>query len=252
MIEDPLFYLLAIPAVIVSGISKGGFGGGIGMLAVPLMALTTSPVQAAAIMLPILCAMDLLGVWAYRGRWDRRNLAILLPASLLGIGLGVVSFKYLDAAAIRLIIGSIAVSFSMRYWLVGTGTAGTPQQPSVARGTFWGTVSGFTTFVAHAAGPPVAVYLLPQRLDKTVFVGTTVIFYIFVNYVKLVPYTWLGLFSTSNLYTSAVLLPLAPVGMGLGIWLHNRVSDAVFYRLCYVFLFFTGVKLLWDGAGAFL
>lgn len=251
MIEDPFFYLLAFPAVIVAGISKGGFGGGLGMLAVPLMALTISPMQAAAVMLPILCVMDLVGVWAYRGKWDRRNLAILLPASLLGIALGTVSFRYLDADFIRLLIGGIAVSFSMRYWLVSANTAGTRQQASVARGTFWGAVAGFTTFVAHAAGPPVAVYLLPQRMDKTVFVATTVIFYIFVNYVKLVPYAWLGLFSTSNLYTSAVLLPLAPLSMGLGIWLHNRVSDALFYRLCYLFLFVTGVKLLWDGVGAF-
>lgn len=252
MITDPWFFVLAVPAVMLAGISKGGFGGGLGLLAVPLMALTISPIQAAAIMLPILCVMDLFGVWAYRGRYDRTNMRILIPASLIGIAIGTLSFQFLNVAAIRLIIGGIAVGFTLRYVLATRGSKPEARGPSVARGTLWGAVSGFTTFVSHAGGPPLNVYLLPQRMDKTLYVGTTVFFYIFVNYVKLVPYTWLGLFTGQNFYTSLALLPLAPLGMGLGIWLHRRVPETLFYRLCYLFLFATGLKLLYDGVSGLI
>ncbi len=249
MIQDPWFYAAAVPAVLIAGISKGGFGGGVGLVAVPLMALVISPVQAAGIMLPILCLMDLFGVWAYRNRWDGRNLRILLPAALLGIALGTASFRYLDGDMIRLMLGAMALAFVGRHLLQTDAAAGgTAQGPSAVRGGIWGTIAGFTTFVAHAGGPPVSIYLLPQRLDRTVFVATATVFYITVNYVKLVPYGWLGQLNTQNLSTAAVLAPLVPVGMGLGLVLHKRVSDRLFYRICYALLAATGAKLLYDGA----
>ncbi|NNG03927.1 MAG: sulfite exporter TauE/SafE family protein, partial [Inquilinus sp.] len=117
LIDDPWFYAAALPAVLIAGISKGGFGGGVGLVAVPLMALTVAPPQAAAIMLPILCFMDVFGVWAYRRRWDWRILRIVVPAALIGIAAGAASFRYLNADAIRLMLGLIAVGFTVRYWL---------------------------------------------------------------------------------------------------------------------------------------
>ena len=114
LIDIPLFYVIAVPAVLLAGISKGGFGGGIGSMAVPLMALAVSPLQAAAVMLPLLCVMDLFGVWAYRGQWDRRNMAILVPAALLGIVIGAATFRYLSADHVRIIIGTALI--------VGLGT----------------------------------------------------------------------------------------------------------------------------------
>ncbi len=250
MIEQPLFYALAVPAVLIVGISKGGFGGGLGTMAVPLMSMAVAPPQAAAILLPILCLMDLFAVWVYRGKWDLANLRILIPAALLGIVIGTLAFRYLDATAIRLLIGVVAVGFALAYWLGREADA--PPGPSVLRGGFWGTLAGFTSFVAHAGGPPTSVYLLPQRLDKTLFVGTTVILFITINYAKLLPYAWLGQLHLGNLGTSLVLAPLAPVGMALGFWLHHRVSGTWFYRICYLFLFLTGLKLLYDGLGALL
>ncbi len=248
MIADPWFYVAAVPAVLVAGISKGGFGGGVGLLSVPLMALVISPVQAAGIMLPILCVMDLFGVWAYRRRWDGRNLRILLPAALLGIGIGTASFRYLDGDVIRLMLGLLALAFVGREVLARTVDPAAPARPADrVRGGFWGVVAGFTTFVAHAGAPAISVYLLPQRLDRTVFVATATVFYITVNYVKLLPYGWLGQLNTENLSTAAVLVPLVPVGMGLGLLLHRRVSERLFYQLCYALLAATGVKLLYDG-----
>jgi len=248
LIEVPLFYALAVPAVLILGISKGGFGGGLGALAVPLVALVVSPLQAAAVLLPILCVMDLQGAWVYRGLWDAANLKILIPAALIGLGIGTISFRYLDAQIIRLIVGTVAVGFTVQHWLGGLRAARTRRRLDALRGTFWGAVSGFTSFVAHAAGPPLSVYLLPQRMHKTRFLATTIIFVLFMNYLKLLLYAWIGQFSAENLYTSLVLLPLAPLGMCLGIWMHRIVPETLFYRICYLLLFLAGLKLLYDGS----
>lgn len=250
MIDEPLFYLLAVPAVLILGVSKGGFGGGLGALAVPLTALAVSPLQAAAVLLPILCVMDVHGAWVYRGRWDTANLAVLVPGALAGIAVGTATFRYLDAQMIRLIIGALAVGFTLQHWLGALHASRTRRGVERARGMFWGAVAGFTSFIAHAGGPPMSVYLLPQRMDKTRFLATAVAFVLFMNYVKIVPYAWIGQFSAGNLLTSAVLLPLAPIGMWLGIWLHRVVPEDLFYRICYLALFLVGLKLLYDGVTA--
>ncbi|MBT5415124.1 MAG: sulfite exporter TauE/SafE family protein [Rhodospirillaceae bacterium] len=246
MITDPVFYAVAIPALLVTGISKGGFGSGIGILAVPAITLTVSPVTAAAIVLPILCAMDLFGVWGYRGTWDRANMKIMVPGAVLGIGIGVLAFGLLDERWIGLIIGLIAVSFSLLRWLRPARGDAPAKGPDRLRGTLWSMTSGFTSFISHAGGPPIQFYLLPQRMDKTVFVGTTVIFFLIVNYVKLGPYIWLGLFDTSVLTTALVLSPIAPVSIWLGMRLHKIIPPGPFYRICYVFVFLAGLKLLYD------
>ena len=245
MIFDPFFYVVAPIAVLINGVSKSGFGGGIGVLSVPLMALFIAPAQAAAILLPILLVMDVLGVMHYRRKWDPVNLRILVPAALAGVFLGSVLFRYLSDDHIRILVGMIAVVFSLNY-MVGSRNQ-TRRPASVVRGAFWGTIAGFVSFGVHAGGPPVNVYLLPQRLDKTLFVGTTVILFCVVNFVKVVPYAMLGQFNLGNLYVSLTLLPLAPVGIWLGIKMHHRVSEVWFYGICYLFLAVTGVKLLWDG-----
>ena len=252
MILDPWFYALAIPAMLIVGISKGGFGGGLGVVGVPAMSLVVSPIQAAAIMLPILCLMDLFGVWAYRRTWDRRNMAVLAPAALVGIAVGAATFSVLDEAAVRLIVGTIAIGFAADYWLRRSRRDGPGTRPSVVAGGFWGAMSGYTSFVAHAGGPPLSVYLLPQRLNMTVYAGTAVVFFTMVNYAKLLPYGWLGQFDATNLATALVLSPLAPLGMWLGIRLHKRISAHLFYQVCYGLLAITGAKLLWDGVAGYL
>jgi len=249
--DDILFYLAAIPAVLIAGIGKGGFGGSIGMLATPLIALTTSPLQAAAIMLPILCTMDVLGLMAYRTRASWRNLALMAPGAVLGIVVGALTFDYMDEDVIRVMIGAIAILFTVKNVLPG-GSSGQPASPSMTKGSFWSGISGFTSFVAHAGGPPVQMYLLPQRLDKTVYVGTTVWFFFLVNYVKLIPYGYLGQLTLNNLGTSLILAPLAPLGIWLGLKLHSRVNEIWFYRVIYFFLIIAGVKLTIDGVTGLL
>ena len=245
MIADPWFYAAAIPAILLVGISKGGFGSGAGMIATPLIALTVPIPQAAAILLPILIVMDIAGLWAYRGRFNRENLRLLLAGGVAGVALGALTFRYFDDSWIRIALGALALGFVLqRYARRADARAAAA---SVPKGLFWSTVSGLTSTIAHAGGPPLSIYLLPLRLDKAVMVGTTVVFFAVINFVKLVPYTWLGLFDPANLATSAALAPLAPVGIGMGVWLMRRIPEDLFYRICYAILVVVGAKLLWDG-----
>jgi uncharacterized membrane protein YfcA len=248
MIGDATFFALAVPAVLLSGISKGGLSG-LGALAVPMLTLVIPPGEAAGLMLPILCLMDLFGLWAYRGTWSREQMKVLLLGALIGIGVGVLAFGHLNDDAVRAMIGVIAILFSINQWLkplLQRKLAEAPP-PSAAKGLFWSGVSGFTSFLAHAGGPPILIYLLPQRMEKMLLAGTTVVFFGVVNFVKLIPYFWLGQLSSVNLTTSLMLAPLAPIGIWMGVWLTRRVAEAWFYRISHTLLFLAGVKLLHDG-----
>lgn len=252
MLSDPLFYAACIPAVLIFGIAKGGFGGGLGVAAVPLMSLVMSPVQAAGILLPILCLMDLLSLWAYRGKWVWPELRILLPASLLGIVAGTMLFGYMSAGVVKLIVGLVAILFTGHYFLLQRrSTAANSAYLPKRIGILGGAGAGFTSFIAHAGGPPISMYLLRRPLNKTEFVATAVVFFAVVNYVKLVPYGWLGQLATDNLVASLVLAPLAPIGVGLGVLMHNKVSDRLFFRFVYLLLFVVALKLISDGLGSF-
>lgn len=256
--ELPLsFYLLAGCVVLLTGISKGGFAGGLGTLAVPLLSLMIDPRMAAAIMLPILCCMDVFSMLAHRRNWDRRILLTLAPAAVLGILVGTLNFHLMSADLIRLIVGGLAVYFVAHYlynrWRQAKrATLEKPPIPSVWKGRFWGCIGGFTSFVAHAGGPPLSIYLLPLRLEKTLLVGTTVVFFAIVNFAKLIPYAWLGQLHPGNLTASLFLLPLAPIGVRIGIYLHHRVSEKWFYWLCYSLLGVAGFKLIYEGASGIL
>jgi len=253
LITDPWFYAVALPAVLLFGISKGGFGGGLGVVAVPLMALVVSPVQAAAILLPILCVMDLVALWKFRGKWVWPELRILLPASLIGILVGTLLFEFMSAAIVRLMVGVVAITFTLHFWInkQRANSAGLPDYPR-SYGLLGASVAGFTSFIAHAGGPPISMYLLRRPLDRTDFAATAIVFFAVVNYVKLIPYAWLGQFDTDNLVTSAALVILAPIGVLIGAWLHRRVTDRFFFGFVYVLLFVVGLKLIYDGVGGII
>jgi uncharacterized membrane protein YfcA len=253
LITDPWFYAVAIPAVLLFGISKGGFGGGLGTAAVPLMALVVSPLQAAAILLPILCAMDIVAVWKFRGKWLWPELQVLIPASLVGILIGTLLFEYMSVAIVRLIVGIVAIAFTLHFWINKrrSKSAALRNYP-LSYGLLGGSVAGFTSFVAHSGGPPISMYLLRRPLDRTEFAATSIVFFAVVNYVKLIPYGWLGQFDADNLATSAALVALAPVGVLMGAWLHKRISDKFFFAFVYLLLFIVGLKLVYDGLSAFI
>jgi uncharacterized membrane protein YfcA len=245
LITDPYFYAVAVPAVLLMGISKSGFGAGFGSLAVPLMALAVTVPQAAAIMMPILLLMDVMGLAAFRKHFDIKLIRFLVPLGLLGTVVGTLSFKLLDARLVAGIVGIFTLLFLAQRLLFPPR----PDSPHPPRwlGAILTVASGFTSFVAHAGGPPVSAYVVPMRLPPLVFTATMAAFFFVVNLSKWVPYAWLGLLDLRNMATSLVLLPIAPIGVLVGVKLAHRIQPLLFYRLIYLGMFLTGCKLVWDG-----
>ena len=245
MLTDPYFYLVSAPAVLRYGVAKGGFGGAVAVLSVPLMALVMSPTQAAAILLPILVVMDALVVRTYWGQFDGRALKLLLPGALVGILLGYLAADSMSDDYMRILIGVLSLAFGLQQLLGFSSRTGSAHNPAAA-GVF-GTLAGFTSFSIHAGGPPFTMYLLPKRLDPLLFAGTAGVFFAVVNAVKLVPYGMLGQFNGDNLLYSLVLVPLAPLGVRLGHFLVKRSDTEFYYRVISFFLLVVGAKLLYEG-----
>lgn len=250
-ITDPWFYAAAIPAVFIVGLSKGGFGGTLAMLGVPSMALVVSPVQAAGIMLPILVVMDIIALFAYKGEADRRCLLFMLPAAMLGIGAGWATAHYVNEIFVTLLIGVISFVFVLDYvWQSRRKTEPAPH--NLKKGFFWGSIAGFTSFVSHTGGPPFQLYTVPLRLAPSLFAGTAVIFFAVVNAVKLVPYFMLGQFDSTNLTTSLMLLPIAPLATLAGVKLVRIIDQDLFYKIIYAIMALIAVKLIYNGLSGLL
>jgi uncharacterized membrane protein YfcA len=248
-LSDPtLFYLMAVLAVLLAGFSKASAAGGVGLMAVPLMSIAIAPQHAAAIMLPILCVLDLLGLWAYRRQYDWRLLRQLLPGALVGILIGALVFKTVDVRWVKGLLGAECLVFAV-HRILGTRRfeAAAGAAPNIARAGWWSAISGFTSTLAHAGGPPILQYLLPLKLPKALLVATTVYFFTVVNYLKLVPYAMLGLLEQANLGTSLLLAPAIPVGYWIGWRFTRLIPEKPFYTFINLSLAATGLKLLWDG-----
>lgn len=250
MIVDPLFYAAAVPAVTLYGLSKGGFQG-IGILSMPLLSLVIAPVQAAALILPVLMVQDVVTVWSYRRTWHGPTLLHLVPGALVGILAGFLFASVVSDAAIRLIVGTIAVGFCLDRWLRARAELIQPKPQNWLSGTVFGALSGYTSFVIHIGGPPFNVYAMPRGLSRDVFVGTSAIFFAGVNWVKVPPFLALGQMTLENLSTSAALFPVAIASNAAGIWLVRRVSPAAFYQIIYGLTFLVGSFLLVTGIRAY-
>ena len=244
MIIDPLFYAMAIPSVILIGLSKGGLTG-IGALAVPLMAIVASPLQAAAVLMPILLILDLVAVWTYRKTYDKKTLIITIPASILGILIGYILVSQINPNWIRVIIGFIAISFTISYWRSKNETK--PKGHSLSRGTIWGGITGFTSFVTLTGAPPYQMYLLPLRLVQKTYAGTFMIFFWMNNILKIVPFMMLGQMNKSTLITSSILFPISLIFAFIGIWIVKKLPTKIFYEIIYILLFLVSIKLIIDG-----
>ena len=245
LITDPFFYLVAIPAVFLLGLSKSGFGAGFGSLGVPLMALAVTVPEAAAIFMPLLFVMDVLTLKAFRKETDWALLKFMLPWGLLGIGVGAYLFKTLDSHTVAGLVGVFAWVFLAQRKLFP------PRADAPPPGTLWGalmtTTSGFTSFVSHSGGPPINAYVIPLKLAPMVFTGTLAAFFFVINLSKWLPYWWLGLLDMRNLGTSLALMPFAPLGVWAGVEVARKISPLWFYRLVDWGMFLTGAKLIWDG-----
>lgn len=245
MITDPIFYALAIPAVVLMGFAKGGFAG-VGAISMPLLALAVSPVQAAAILLPILIVQDAVSVWAFRREWDRRIVLIMLPGAVVGIVAGYLLAAQVSAAAVLGVLGAISILFaSHRLWLMRGGALQAPANSPAWVGGLFGVVCGFTSQIAHAGGPPFQMWVLPRGLSPQSLVGTTAVFFALINWLKVPAYAALGQFTAQNMLTVAVLAPVAIASTFAGVWLVKRIAPDRFYVLIYVLMIPVGVHLIW-------
>lgn len=249
MPTDLTFYLAAIPAVILIGLAKGGFAG-LGALGMPIMALGVAPVRGAAILLPILIVQDAIGVTAFRKSWNGKILLIMLPGAILGVGLGWLFAASVSADSVLAAVGAISILFgAYRLWAERGGRIAAASNSPFWVGGMFGIATGFTSQIAHAGGPPYQMWVMPRRLPRDVFIGTTAIFFAALNWIKVPAYVALGQFTGSNMIATAVLLPLAILSSLAGVWLVRRVSAERFYTIVYALMVITGGKLLWDGLG---
>lgn len=242
---DLAFYVVAALAVTCLGLSKGGFAG-FGLVAAPLLATVVPPLQAAAVLLPIMLVQDAISVWAFRHAWDAWNLKVLLPGALLGVCTAWLLAAHTPDAFVRLAIGATALVFVLRNWLSRSVAAGA-RRATAASGLFWGGIAGFAGTIAHAAGPPFQVHVLPQRLDPLVVAGTAGVFFATLNAIKLAPFFALGQLSTANLMLSVTLLPLAIATNLFGIWLVRRTPTALFYKVALILIFLVSLELIRTG-----
>jgi uncharacterized membrane protein YfcA len=245
VITDPIFYALAIPAVVLMGFAKGGFAG-VGALSMPMLALAVSPVQAAAILLPILIVQDAVSVWAFRRDWDRRIIAIMLPGAILGILAGYLLAARVSAAAVLGVLGAISILFAChRLWLMRGNALQAPANSPAWVGALFGVACGFTSQIAHAGGPPFQMWVLPRGLSPQSLVGTTAVFFALINWLKVPAYAALGQFTVQNMQTVAVLTPVAIASTFAGVWLVKRIAPDRFYVLIYLLMIPVGAHLIW-------
>jgi uncharacterized membrane protein YfcA len=244
---DLMFFLIAGPAVMFAGISKGGFGSGAAFAASSVLALVIEPGLALGVMLPMLMLIDVSTLRPYWGKWDKRAAVLLIFGGLPGVALGAALYTVADPDVFRFLIGAISLGFvawqSAR--AIGWVRAAEHVMP-VWAGALAGVVAGFTSFVSHAGGPPAAVYLLSLRIDKTRFQATTVLVFWAINIAKFIPYAALGMFTIQTGIANLVLAPFALLGAALGVHAHRMVPERLFFGITYVLLSVTGVKLIWD------
>ena len=226
------------------GLSKGGVPGPIAMLAVPVMSFAMSPLQAAGILLPLLIIMDFSAIYLYWKKWINSILKIVIPASIIGILFGTLTFEFTNEDQIRIMVGVISIIFVLVSFIQKNNYL---LKPTKLKGYFWSSVAGYTSFLIHAGNPPINFYMLPLKLDKISFIGTMTLAFMVINLVKLVPYYFVGLLAPSNLMISLYLLPLAFISVLLGYFLQKRIPEKLFFNIVYVLLFLSGCKLIYDG-----
>jgi uncharacterized membrane protein YfcA len=249
-----LQWILAGASALLVGLSKAGFGTGAAILAVPLMATILDPADMLPVMLLVLISGDVLTLPHYVRSRDRRSLATLVPGMLAGIVLGALAldgFLALPGSRVwmRRMIGGVSVAFVLLqlYRMARENQLGSPIQPyrpRVWHGVSIGALAGAASTLAHAGGPLVALFLLPQKLDRRVFVGTLVRFFFVANVVKLVPYARQGLMTSSRCLLGLLLLPCVVGGSLVGAWMNRRFSDRAFRLAVYGLAFAVGMHLL--------
>ncbi|MCO6382754.1 sulfite exporter TauE/SafE family protein [Oceanicola sp. 502str15] len=240
------FWIVAALAAYMMGLSKGGVPM-LAMLSVPLMSLFMDPAMAAGLLLPLYIIADWYAVYLFRKAFSVRNLKIMLPGAVAGIIAAYFAVTVVPGDAIKLLVAGIGI-----YYLVGSvrgrfaRTEPAPREADVPRGLVWGTLAGFTSYISHAGGPPFQAYVLPQRLDKMVYLGTVTIFFSVVNLLKMPPYVLAGQITWESLMEAARLAPFALAGAWSGARVARWLPEKLFYLLVEVALAVVSAKLIWE------
>ncbi|KZY63716.1 hypothetical protein A3742_04845 [Oleiphilus sp. HI0071] len=239
MTSDPIFWLLAITGVIITGISKSGFAGGAGVVAVPLLSFKIGVLEATAITLPLLLAMDAQTLRYYFRQINWPELRGLIPGALVGIFLGGFAMGSASDSALMLGLGILCILFAL--W------ARLQQALMRFKGArfFWSTSSGLSSTLVHAGGPPINIYFVSRALPKAAWLATAGAFFAIMNAIKLIPYSLNGQWSLQLVAISVVLLPMAYLGVWLGKQIQGRLSETQFMQACRFLLFAVGVSLIW-------
>lgn len=234
-------WALALLAAVMVGLSKGGIPMA-ASISVPVLAMVMDPITAAGLLLPVYIIADMFGLWAYRKHFDKRVLVIMVPATTIGIGIGWATAEIIPERWVTLLVGVIGVLFALNALL--RHRFGVRQEARVAPGLFWGTITGFTSFVSHSGAPPYQAYTVPLNLPKQVFAGTATVLFSYVNLAKLGPYIALGEVNWHSLGTALILAVPASAAVFLGVWLVKRMPTEIFYKAVIWALLVISIKLI--------
>lgn len=243
MADPLLFWSIIVISAFFVGSGKGGMPM-IAMLSVPIMSLVIPPMQGAALLLPVYIISDIAGLLIYRKSYSRINLIILGPAAAVGIFIGWLMADQTDDNFIRIIIGCVGLAFLVMQQysrLFGTNAAKPADLP---RGLFWGAISGFTSFVSHAGGPAFQLYVLPQKLSKLKFAGTSTILFAAINLMKLPPYIEMGLIEFEAMTKVTILAPVAILGAIFGYKVTTFIPQQAFFIVVEIALLIISLNLI--------
>ena len=247
LLADPVTLAVVALAVVLLGLAKGGLSG-VGALATPLVALVLPPTIAAALLLPILIVQDVVSVWSFRKTWDGWVVAWMLPGAAVGIAAGYFYAEQVDEAKLMAALGAITLAFGVyRLWVERGGRIVAASTSPGWIGTLFGALTGFTSQIAHAGGPPFQMWVTPRRLPPRVFGGTSSILFAMINWMKVPAYLALGAFPHEVIVAALLLMPLAIISTLLTVRLLKRMDGARFYVVIYILMVLLGAKLLWDG-----
>jgi uncharacterized membrane protein YfcA len=243
---DASVIAVALAGVFIIAFMKGAFGGGMATLGIPLLALAMDPLTAGALLAPLLVVMDAFALRYFKpSTWSLPDIAILVPAMLFGIGAGYFALRLMNPHVAEVVIAVTTLGFTAQWFLKKGGAPASGASRPLA--LLAGIASGVTTMVAHAGGPPVAMYLLRRGLPKQIFAGTMIIVFAAGNLIKLPPWLLLAEKPDGFLTLMAICVPVIPLAVALGWRLHNRLDEKRLYQLCNLLLAATSLKLLWDG-----
>ena len=242
---NSLFFISVVPAIILYGIAKSGLGGSISLISVPLMTVVMPLQQALAIILPILIFSDIIAVYRFRREFNFSILRVIVPFAAVGIIIGSLTFSYFSENLLKFIVGIMGFLFAGHYFLFKKEKT-IPAQQNFLKGAICSSIAGFSSFCVHSGGTPTSLYLLPLRLKKEIYVGTRVIFFCFVNLLKLPLYIYLSMVNFDTLYQSITLFPLAVIGIFIGYKLLKIIKENLFYNIIYALILASSTKLIID------